>query len=182
MKEKYLVIPTEGPMKLIDIEEKYPQKVKDLKKAIKSDCFDTVISCKFPLPRKIVMIVDDIGKLEEKEINIKASLLYGELYDWIVGDAVIGDYGTVNGEQDIIPPSAETLNAIYKLFNIKRDPPKEKDDCYYYTEVQEMNARIPTCDYYEKLEYCPCENCKIYIKQKTVKEIVKQHQKTKKKC
>lgn len=41
--------------------------------------------------------------------------------------------------------------------------PKEKTDCYFYEEVQDMGAHIPTCGYHHKLGYCPCEECKKYI-------------------
>lgn len=53
--------------------------------------------------------------------------------------------------------------------------PKEKTDCYFYTEVQEMGGRVPTCNYHTKLGYCPCENCDKYIKRSEVYKIVKKY-------
>ena len=53
--------------------------------------------------------------------------------------------------------------------------PKEKTDCYFYTEVKDMGAHISTCNYHQKLGYCPCTDCKKYIKSSSVFEIVKKY-------
>lgn len=42
--------------------------------------------------------------------------------------------------------------------------PKEKTDCFFYEEVKDMGAHIPTCNYHHKLGYCPCDGCMKYIK------------------
>lgn len=52
---------------------------------------------------------------------------------------------------------------------------KQNEDCYYYNDVRDMGATIPTCDYYHKLGYCPCEGCRIYIQNKMVSRIVRQY-------
>lgn len=41
-----------------------------------------------------------------------------------------------------------------------------KRDCYYYTEVQDMSAHIPTCCRQDNLGVCPCENCDEYLTNK----------------
>ena len=46
--------------------------------------------------------------------------------------------------------------------------PKHKTDCYFYEEVQDMAAHIPTCNYHGKLGYCKCEDCPKYISSKEV--------------
>ena len=52
--------------------------------------------------------------------------------------------------------------------------PKRKTDCYFYEEVQDMAAHIPTCNYHGELGYCPCENCHKYISRREVFEMVKE--------
>lgn len=52
--------------------------------------------------------------------------------------------------------------------------PERKTDCYFYEEVQDMAAHIPTCSYHGKLGYCPCENCPKYIPSKEVFGMVKE--------
>ena len=49
----------------------------------------------------------------------------------------------------------------------------KRTDCYYYDDVHDMNATIPTCDYYEELGYCPCEDCKIYISPQKIDKLVR---------
>ncbi|MDE6763714.1 MAG: hypothetical protein K2J73_08560 [Oscillospiraceae bacterium] len=48
-----------------------------------------------------------------------------------------------------------------------------KENCYFYEAVRDMGATIPTCNYYAKLGYCPCEDCNKYISKSTVFEMVK---------
>lgn len=48
-----------------------------------------------------------------------------------------------------------------------------KEDCYFYIEVKDMAANIPTCDYYTQLGYCPCNECKKYVKRSEVYKIVR---------
>lgn len=60
--------------------------------------------------------------------------------------------------------------------------PKEKTDCYFYHEEQDMGAHIPTCNYHHKLGYCPCENCEKYIKRSDVFKIIKERVDNKDDC
>lgn len=64
-------------------------------------------------------------------------------------------------------------NGFCGCFN--QTKPKEKTDCYFYTEVQDMGAHIPTCNYHHKLGHCPCTDCKKYIKSSDVFDIIKNH-------
>lgn len=50
---------------------------------------------------------------------------------------------------------------------------KLKRNCYFYHEEQDMGASIPTCNYYFKLEYCPCENCEKHADKSEVYRLVK---------
>jgi len=38
-----------------------------------------------------------------------------------------------------------------------------KRRCAYYEEVQDMGAHIPTCNFYNRLGYCPCDSCHSYV-------------------
>ena len=49
-----------------------------------------------------------------------------------------------------------------------------KEDCYFYNEVQDMSAHIPTCEYHHKLGHCPCDKCDKYIPKSDVYKIVKE--------
>lgn len=48
-----------------------------------------------------------------------------------------------------------------------------KEDCYFYHEVRDMCAIIPTCNYYSRLGYCPCNNCEKYFKKSETYETIK---------
>lgn len=50
--------------------------------------------------------------------------------------------------------------------------PKEREDCCFYHGEYHMGGTIPTCNYYEKLGYCPCESCNKYVPRKEVSERV----------
>jgi hypothetical protein len=50
---------------------------------------------------------------------------------------------------------------------------RHNEDCYWFDSVQDMGAHIPTCDYFGRLGYCPCDNCDKYITNRTISKIVK---------
>ena len=53
----------------------------------------------------------------------------------------------------------------YKYFRTK---------CYWYNEYQDMNAIVPTCDYYEQYGSCPCsDECEHYISEQEVEKIIR---------
>ena len=53
-------------------------------------------------------------------------------------------------------------------------------DCFFFTNVQDMGANIPTCNYHHKLGYCPCNKCDNYVSKSKVYEIVYRYLKEKK--
>ena len=50
---------------------------------------------------------------------------------------------------------------------------RHNEDCYWFDSVQDRGAHIPTCDYFGRLGYCPCDNCDKYITNRTISKIVK---------
>lgn len=49
-------------------------------------------------------------------------------------------------------------------------------NCYFYSETQDMNARVPGCDYYDSYGYCPCREgkpCDKRIDRKEVRKMIK---------
>lgn len=55
------------------------------------------------------------------------------------------------------------------------DKPNERKDCYFFEDVPDMGCHIPTCNYHEKLGYCPCESCDKYINRKEVFKVIKEY-------
>lgn len=49
-----------------------------------------------------------------------------------------------------------------------------KTDCYFYEEVRDMAAHIPTCNYHGKLGYCKCKDCPKYISRKEAFKMVRE--------
>ncbi len=46
-------------------------------------------------------------------------------------------------------------------------------ECYWCHEYRDMNAIIPTCEYYGKYGHCPCDDeCKHYISKEEVNHII----------
>ena len=54
------------------------------------------------------------------------------------------------------------------------EPKTYKQDCYFYEEMQDMNAHIPYCSYYDNMEPNDCnEQCKYYISKSNVFKLIK---------
>lgn len=51
--------------------------------------------------------------------------------------------------------------------------PKRREDCFFYTEEQDMGAHIPHCTYYGGYEDCVCEECRKYINNKTAHGVIR---------
>lgn len=46
--------------------------------------------------------------------------------------------------------------------------------CYWHNVYNDMQATVPTCEYYGKYEYCPCDDdCKHYISKKEADNIIR---------
>jgi len=56
-----------------------------------------------------LMIVDEEGKLKDKEMNVKASVLYGSSYDVIVGDVIVCTRKEFEVEPEEVPPDMEKV-------------------------------------------------------------------------
>ena len=71
----------------------------------------------------IILMVDELGKLHPipKPINPGCSMIYpGTPYgDPIVGDVVIGEFGTVDGESDIVGLSDRKIEVIIDIMDLK---------------------------------------------------------------
>ena len=50
--------------------------------------------------------------------------------------------------------------------------------CYWFNEYQDMNATVPTCDYYGQYGSCPCsDECEHYISEQEVENIIRRSKK-----
>ena len=67
--------------------------------------------------QRICLVIDDIGKITGKRINMRASLMYGSFYDYIAGDAIICKEGIVNGEHDLVKFTQEEAVELVNLIN-----------------------------------------------------------------
>ena len=49
-----------------------------------------------------------------------------------------------------------------------------KIDCYWYYEIHDMNARVPTCRYDREYGKCPCDKtCRHYISKEDVDNFIR---------
>ena len=55
------------------------------------------------------------------------------------------------------------------------EKPTQNRECYFYHDEKHMGGSIPTCNYFDKLGYCPCDDYKKYIKRSEVFKMVKEH-------
>lgn len=56
------------------------------------------------------------------------------------------------------------------------NPPKYKEDCYFYRETKDMGASIRYCTWSEiKWGYCPCEKCDKYISDVEANKIIRKY-------
>lgn len=72
-----------------------------------------------------LMCLDDNGKILNKDVNLLASILYNNPYDFIVGDVVVGTRFTPNpnDEPDLFCMSNDDADEIVRALNeIKKDP------------------------------------------------------------
>lgn len=50
-----------------------------------------------------------------------------------------------------------------------------KENCHFYTEYQDMGARIPCCTRYTQLGKCPCDNCDRFLDNVDAQKIIKKY-------
>ena len=63
------------------------------------------------------LVVDDVGRLVNKRAKLRATLIYGCLYDGIVGDCIICTEGIVDGEHDLVKFTSEEAKELMELIN-----------------------------------------------------------------
>lgn len=103
MKYAYLILKADqrGKPELIESENS-GFTLKELQKAASCDCIE-IVRVKNPIDGSVMcMVVDESGKLKNKRINLRASLLYGSVYDYIAGDAVVCKEGMTEEGPDLI--------------------------------------------------------------------------------
>ena len=49
---------------------------------------------------------------------------------------------------------------------------KLRRDCYFFSEVQDMGGRIPTCKIRRCLGYCPCDRCDLFFSVKDAENAI----------
>jgi len=50
---------------------------------------------------------------------------------------------------------------------------KPNVSCYFFHNVDLGEVHAKTCDYYQKLGYCPCSDCEKYISNEEAHSIIK---------
>lgn len=78
----------------------------EIRELLECDIFEVVHLRGFPIP-KIVMLVDECGKLRDKSINPIASILYAEGADYIAGEALLCKLEYTPGDGYNIAPLGE---------------------------------------------------------------------------
>ena len=63
--------------------------------------------------------IDEEGKLKGKPVNLLASRLYENPFDFLVGDVIILKYGFFDGDSDIVGIPDEEVNHLMNLINKK---------------------------------------------------------------
>lgn len=108
MRNNFLRITSERCIFIEDIpEENQLERIREL---IKADCIESVT-----LPGDICLLVDESGKLKDKDFNFFASMLYpGFPFDYIVGDVILCKLVG----PDIAPLDDDDLAFFFKLFNL----------------------------------------------------------------
>lgn len=76
-------------------------------------------------------------------------------------------------KDDISKSMVDTLKSINESWGNPYLKEVHKESCYFYNSVKDMSANIPTCDYYGKLGYCPCDACIKFVDKSDVFDIVK---------
>lgn len=112
---KFLLVRTDSTCEILEIEQ---SKLFDtIKPLMKCTWIETVHL------GSIILMVDELGKLYDtpKPINPGCSLIYPDTPhgDPIVGDVVIGEFGYVDGEPDIVGLSDKRIEVIIDVMDLK---------------------------------------------------------------
>ena len=93
-----------------------------------------------------------------------------ENYEWALEDAV---HNSLANKKPIKYPCGR-----YQTYGCELDlnPPKYKEDCYFYEETKDMGAIIRYCTQGEiQWGYCPCEECDKYISDIEANKIIRKY-------
>lgn len=129
--ELYLLIPADINEKPYLIECDADHLLASMKKYMKCDMVECAYRQVSYLPvgvRTLVFIVDECGKICEpsKPLNIRATLLYANPLDFLVGDVVIGSIGFRDGETDIVQLDADYMSDLLENYGLSWDTVKLK--------------------------------------------------------
>ena len=112
MSRKFIHIRTKNEVRVVDIpDDGFLDKVKEI---IGCEYIDTA-----PIQESLIFLLDDSGKLEGKEYNYLASMIYpGFPMDVIVGDVLVALVGFNDGESDIVGLENEDLQFLTSLLDL----------------------------------------------------------------
>ena len=83
--------------------------------AIDCDCIE-IVRVRNPIDGSaLCMVVDESGKLKRKRINLRASLLYGSVYDYIAGDALICQEAMTEEGPDLVKMSQQDAEELEQV-------------------------------------------------------------------
>lgn len=83
--------------------------------AIGCDCIE-IVRVRNPIDGSVLcMVVDESGKLKRKRINLRASLLYGSVYDYIAGDALICQEAMTEDGPDLVKMSQQDAEELEQV-------------------------------------------------------------------
>lgn len=110
-----------------------------------------------------------------------------QLLEWLEDYKRIKDLSdSINKENDIIIKKleeAELKDLKHRISTLKCgiEPIFDtyKEDCYYYTEVQDMGAHIKTCSMQDRIGICPCNGCSNYLPRSKARKIIDAYRKEK---
>ena len=76
--------------------------------------------------------------------------------------------------QKLAPVPIPSYPVGYCGCGLSFEPPKYKEDCYFYGETHDMGAIIRFCTR-EKIEwgYCPCEKCDRFLSKEEVDRVAR---------
>lgn len=130
--EVYLLIPADIHQKPYFIECDVDHLLSSMRKHMNCECVECAYRRVSYLPvgvHTLVFVVDECGKISDpsKPINVRATLLYANPLDYLVGDVVIGSIGTRYGETDIVPLHADYMSDLLENYGLSWDTVELKE-------------------------------------------------------
>lgn len=85
--------------------------------AIDCDCIE-IVRVRNPIDGStLCMVIDESGKVKRKRINLRASLLYGSVYDYIAGDALICKEAMTEDGPDLVKMIQEDTEELEQILS-----------------------------------------------------------------